>query len=57
MGHAITCTDHYASGEQFNLVRCDDCGFIFTQGAPVEAEIGRYYETPDYISHTDIRKG
>ena len=57
MGHAITCTDHYASGEQFNLVRCDDCGFIFTQGAPVEAEIGRYYETPDYISHTDTRKG
>ena len=47
LGHAITCTDHYASGEQFNLVRCDDCGFIFTQGAPVEAEIGRYYETPD----------
>ncbi len=57
LGHAITCTDHYASGEQFNLVRCDDCGFIFTQGAPVEAEIGRYYETPDYISHTDTRKG
>ena len=24
---------------------------------PVEAEIGKYYETPDYISHTDTRKG
>lgn len=23
----------------------------------MEAEIGRYYETPDYISHTDTRKG
>ena len=57
LGHAITCTDHYASGEQFSLVRCDDCGFIFTQGVPVETEIGRYYETPDYISHTDTRKG
>lgn len=55
--HAITCTDHYASGEQFSVVRCDACGFMFTQGAPVEAEIGRYYETPDYISHTDTRKG
>lgn len=55
--HAITCTDHYASGEQFNLYRCNDCGFIFTQDAPVETEIGRYYETPDYISHTDTRKG
>lgn len=55
--HAITCTDHYASGEQFGLYRCQDCGFIFTQSAPVEAEIGRYYETPDYISHSDTNKG
>lgn len=54
---AMTCTDSYASGEQFDLVRCAECGFVFTQDAPVEAEIGRYYETPDYISHTDTRKG
>lgn len=53
----MTCTDSYASGEQFDLVRCEECGFVFTQNAPVEAEIGRYYETPDYISHSDTRKG
>ena len=41
----------------FHLCRCRDCGFLFTQDFPVEAEIGRYYETPDYISHTDTRKG
>ena len=23
----------------------------------MEAEIGRYYETPDYISHSDTKKG
>lgn len=57
MGHTITCKDHYATGEQFSLFRCDNCGFIFTQNAPVEAEIGRYYETPDYISHSDTHKG
>ena len=45
----LTCIDHYASGEAFHLCRCRDCGFIFTQDFPVEAEIGRYYETPDYI--------
>ena len=54
---ALTCVDHYASGEMFHLCRCRDCGFLFTQDFPVEAEIGRYYETPDYISHTDTRKG
>ena len=55
--HALTCTDHYASGETFEVVRCVHCGFLMTQNAPVEAEIGRYYETPDYISHTDTQKG
>ena len=54
---ALTCVDHYASGEMFHLCRCQDCGFIFTQDFPVEAEIGRYYETPDYISHSDTKKG
>lgn len=57
MEHVMTCTDFYASGEQFALCRCQECGFVFTQGAPVEAEIGRYYETPDYISHSDTKKG
>ena len=54
---AMTCIDHYASGEAFPLCRCRDCGFLFTQDFPVEAEIGRYYETPDYISHSDTKKG
>lgn len=54
---AMTCTDFYASGERFDVFSCEDCGFTFTQDVPVEAEIGRYYETPDYISHSDTKKG
>lgn len=54
---ALTCVDHCASGEAFYLCRCQDCGFVFTQDFPAEDEIGRYYETPDYISHTDTRRG
>lgn len=53
----MNCTDFYASGEQFKLFSCESCGFIFTQKVPVESEIGKYYESPDYISHTDTRKG
>ena len=26
-------------------------------GCPVEEEIGRYYETPEYISHSNTHKG
>lgn len=52
-----TCVDHYASGEMFKLHRCADCGFLLTQDFPSEAEIGRYYAVPEYISHSDTRRG
>ena len=55
--HTLTCTDHYASGEKFEVVRCAHCGFLMTQNAPIEAKMGKYYEAPDYISHSDTQKG
>ena len=54
---ALTCTDFYATDELFDLMRCENCGFTFTQNAPIESEMGRYYDTPDYISHSDTHKG
>lgn len=53
----LTCVDHYVTGEAFNLWRCRGCGFRFTQDFPAEAEMGRYYDAPEYISHTDTRRG
>ncbi|MBQ8501707.1 MAG: class I SAM-dependent methyltransferase [Bacteroides sp.] len=54
---SVTCVDHFASGEMFHLYTCADCGFLFTQDVPAEEEIGRYYETPNYISHSDTHSG
>ncbi|MBQ8224952.1 MAG: class I SAM-dependent methyltransferase [Bacteroides sp.] len=54
---ALMCVDRYASGETFHVARCASCGFLFTQDFPAESEIGVYYETPDYISHTDTKRG
>lgn len=51
------CTDYYATGGEFDLFRCADCGFLFTQNFPNEQEIGHYYDTKDYVSHSDTRKG
>lgn len=53
----MSCRDNYASSELFELWRCEECTFTFTQNFPAESDIGRYYETPDYISHTNTRKG
>lgn len=51
------CQDHYATGEQYKIGSCRQCGFRFTRNFPDETEIGRYYETADYVSHSDTRKG
>jgi 2-polyprenyl-3-methyl-5-hydroxy-6-metoxy-1,4-benzoquinol methylase len=53
----LSCTDHFISKEFFSIARCSDCGFIFTQDYPGEEEIGRYYESESYISHSDTSKG
>lgn len=53
----LTCKDYTVSQEEFTLVRCDTCGFVFTNPRPTEAEIGRYYQSTDYISHSNTKKG
>lgn len=53
----FTCKDHFISGESFPVFECAACGFNFTQDHPGEEEIGRYYESEDYISHSDTSKG
>ncbi len=56
-GNHFNCTDHFVSGESFAIVRCSACGFLFTQDYPDEDEIQRYYESADYISHSDTSEG
>lgn len=49
----IICQDHSVSQESFALVRCNKCNLVFTNPRPDEANIGKYYENADYISHTN----
>ena len=51
------CTDHFISKESFEIFRCSSCGFLFTQNYPDENEIHRYYESDEYISHSDTSAG
>ena len=53
----FTCKDYFASGEEFDIFECGDCGFVFTQGVPDEKEIAPYYDSPSYISHSNTNKG
>lgn len=53
----ITCKDYLATQETFDVIRCKSCGFAFTQDFPSEDIIGRYYDAPEYVSHSDTHKG
>ncbi len=49
--------DHSISKENFELVECTSCHFRFTQNIPTEQACGEYYQSEDYISHSNTSKG
>jgi len=53
----IEAQDFSISGELFEIYSCNECGFYFTQNHPDEADIAPYYQSEDYISHSDTSKG
>ncbi|MFZ5970007.1 MAG: class I SAM-dependent methyltransferase [Bacteroidota bacterium] len=52
----LTTQDHFFSKEQFHLVACAHCQFVITNPRPSESTIGKYYQSEEYISHSDSRK-
>ncbi|HZV68381.1 MAG TPA: class I SAM-dependent methyltransferase [Saprospiraceae bacterium] len=49
--------DYSISGEWFGLKECTSCHLKATFPQPVAHELGRYYASSDYISHSDTKKG
>ncbi|MGP8214329.1 MAG: class I SAM-dependent methyltransferase [Bacteroidia bacterium] len=52
----LECTDYTVSKNKFTIVQCS-CGFRFTNPRPEEKEAGKYYQSEDYISHSNTKKG
>jgi len=53
----LTCTDFFVSGEKFNIKQCNSCGFKITENIEDEDNIGSYYQSENYISHSNTSKG
>jgi 2-polyprenyl-3-methyl-5-hydroxy-6-metoxy-1,4-benzoquinol methylase len=49
--------DHSISQEEFTLSQCPDCSFLCTTHVPSEADAGRYYQSEDYVSHSNTSTG
>lgn len=53
----FSCKDFVATNENFQLERCENCSFLFTNPRPTISEIGKYYQSDQYISHAGKKKG
>lgn len=53
----ITTKDFLVSGEEFSLVQNREFGFLETHPQPDPENLSRYYDSDEYISHSDSTKG
>ena len=52
----LNVKDHSVSGEEFQLIHNEELDLLETQPQPSEDKLGDYYESEDYISHTDAKR-
>ncbi len=52
----LICKDHSVSGEKFHLLYNVDYDMLITSPKPNDDVLGKYYESKDYISHTDAKR-
>ena len=53
----LSAKDYTVSQQQFSIWHCNHCTARFTQDVPGQNDIGAFYQSDDYISHSDTKKG
>ena len=54
--HFLTVKDYSVSQETFNLYHDEELDMLITYPQPSLENLGKYYESVDYISHTDSKR-
>lgn len=49
--------DLFLTNEAFEIHECLKCGLLFTEPRPKPEEIGKYYQSEEYYSHQENKKG
>ena len=57
LSFALKTIDYTVSKEEFSIYQCEHCSVRFTDNIPSLSQIGKYYESEQYISHTNSTKG
>lgn len=53
----LNCVDDTVSRETFPISKCLKCDFLFTNKIPKYKDLGTYYQSEEYISHSNSNKG
>src|SRR3970282_935480 len=54
--HFLTVKDYSVSKETFDLFHDEELDMLITSPQPSLDSLGKYYESVDYISHTDSKR-
>jgi len=57
LNDVFSCIDYTTTQESFQVQKCSQCSFTLTNPRPENDQLGKYYESNDYISHTNSQKG
>ena len=53
----LSVKDHSISKESFIIKQCMKCGLRLSSPRPDDKDLPKYYESEDYVSHSDTKKG
>ena len=53
----LSCKDYFVSGENYQIKQCKSCNFKITENIEDQDSIGPYYQSENYISHSNTTKG
>src|SRR5690606_25428262 len=54
--HFLVCKDHSVTKEEFNLIKDVESDMLVTTPQPDAENLFKYYDSDDYISHTDSKR-
>lgn len=52
----LTCVDYTVSNKEFHILIDTESNLLVTSPRPKDEDLGAYYESEDYISHSDAKK-
>lgn len=55
--HYLSLKDYFLSQEEFEIVRCNDCGLLYTNPRPEASKLQTYYDSKEYFSHQENSSG